>query len=165
MGWPPWPCTLAPTCLCSNELTQLSLPLPSALRSCAPPAPPRRLQYEKLQGDLESAASQASRLAQENSALKCSGGPGVPPGPDPWLADPTAAAQVAKQMEALLSEKCKLAAENDRLLRENNGLQVRGGAVVGQSAWTQCWGCSAGGRRLRAAGRAAVRHGACAAEG
>ena len=30
-------------------------------------------------------------------------------------------------MEALLSEKSRLVAENDRLLRENTGLQVREG--------------------------------------
>lgn len=33
--------------------------------------------------------------------------------------------QVARQMEALLTEKSRLVAENDRLLRENTGLQVR----------------------------------------
>lgn len=43
---------------------------------------------------------------------------------DPCVADPLAAQQVTHQMEALLSEKAKLAQENARLLRENNGLQV-----------------------------------------
>jgi hypothetical protein len=36
----------------------------------------------------------------------------------------TCAAQVRLQMEALLTEKAKLASENARLLRENTGLQV-----------------------------------------
>lgn len=34
-------------------------------------------------------------------------------------------------MEALLSEKSKLVQENDRLLRENTGLQVGGGCAGG----------------------------------
>lgn len=93
------------------------------LPSC-PPAPsrPRRQQYEQLQADAQRAASQASRLAHENSQLKSRGG--VPADADPALADPVAVQQVARQMEALLSEKSKLVAENDRLLRENTGLQV-----------------------------------------
>ncbi|KAL4458185.1 hypothetical protein ABPG75_013050 [Micractinium tetrahymenae] len=79
-----------------------------------------RLQYEKLQSDLQQASCQASQLARENSALKSRS---LPPEVDPALADPLAAQQVARQMEALLREKSKLVAENDRLLRENTGLQ------------------------------------------
>lgn len=37
--------------------------------------------------------------------------------------DPLAQEQVKLQMEALLREKARLAQENDRLLRENTGLQ------------------------------------------
>lgn len=33
--------------------------------------------------------------------------------------------QMAGQLQALLAEKARLAQENDRLARENNGLQVR----------------------------------------
>lgn len=104
--------------------------------------PARRLQYEKLQGDLQSAASQANRLAEENSALKSRPGGGSGEGlpPDPALADPLAAAQVAAQMEALLAEKSKLAAENDRLLRENTGLQVRQSAWLGWAKWAAALG-------------------------
>lgn len=75
-----------------------------------------------MQADLQQASCQASRLAQENDVLKLRG---LPPEVDPALADPVAAQQVARQMEALLQEKSKLVAENDRLLRENTGLQVR----------------------------------------
>ncbi|EFN54446.1 hypothetical protein CHLNCDRAFT_135865 [Chlorella variabilis] len=80
-----------------------------------------RLQYDKLEADLQQASTAASRLAQENCELKSLGGAPV----DSALggADPLAAQQVAKQMEALLQEKSKLAQENDRLLRENSGLQ------------------------------------------
>jgi hypothetical protein len=87
------------------------------------PAPPCRLQYDKLQGELQQASSQASKLEQENSQLKTRS---LPPGADPSLADPLAAQQVTAQMESLLVEKSKLAQENDRLLRENTGLQVSG---------------------------------------
>lgn len=48
------------------------------------------------------------------------------------MADPVAAQQVARQMEALLQEKSKLVAENDRLLRENTGLQVQMWGVKGR---------------------------------
>jgi hypothetical protein len=68
--------------------------------------------------DLQQASMAANRLAEENSSLKSRGGD---PAPE---VDPMAAQQVAKQMEALLLEKSKLAQENDRLLRENTGLQV-----------------------------------------
>lgn len=44
--------------------------------------------------------------------------------------------QVRLQMEALLAEKAKLAQENARLLRENNGLQVGSTAQAVSSA--QC---------------------------
>ena len=37
----------------------------------------------------------------------------------------TASLQVAAQLHALLQEKAMLASENERLLRENCGLQVR----------------------------------------
>lgn len=88
-----------------------------------------RLQYDKLEADLQQASTAASRLAQENCELKSLGGAPV----DSALggADPLAAQQVAKQMEALLQEKSKLAQENDRLLRENSGLQVGGWQGIG----------------------------------
>lgn len=67
------------------RLTMLPWLLP-----CAPP----RLQYEKLQSDLAAAASQASRLAEENSALR-SQSPAAGPVADPALGpDPLAAQQV-----------------------------------------------------------------------
>ena len=71
-------------------------------------------------------------MEQENSQLKTRS---LPPGADPSLADPLAAQQVTAQMESLLVEKSKLAQENDRLLRENTGLQVSGrhcGSTVGR---------------------------------
>lgn len=59
-----------------------------------PPSPSRRLQYDKLQAELAAAASQASRLAQENSTLR-SQGAGADPAADPALGpDPLAAQQV-----------------------------------------------------------------------
>ena len=62
-----------------------------------PPCPlpsPCRLQYDKLQAELAAAASQASRLAQENSTLR-SQGVGADPAADPALGpDPLAAQQV-----------------------------------------------------------------------
>ncbi|KAI3435638.1 hypothetical protein D9Q98_001696 [Chlorella vulgaris] len=76
-----------------------------------------RLQYDEMHKDLQQASMAANRLAEENSSLKSRGGD---PAPE---VDPMAAQQVAKQMEALLLEKSKLAQENDRLLRENTGLQ------------------------------------------
>jgi hypothetical protein len=76
----------------------------------------------------------ASRLAQENCALKSHGPKAA--GVDPALggADPLATQQVARQMEALLVEKSKLVQENDRLLRENTGLQVGRPATLGHAA-------------------------------
>lgn len=53
-----------------------------------------RLQYDKLQSELAAAASQASRLAEENSALR-SASPAAGPVADPALGpDPLAALQV-----------------------------------------------------------------------
>lgn len=101
--------------------TSLSL---STLAPCVP----RRLQYDKLQADLQRTSSAASRLAQENSALKSRASD-----PAAGEVDPVAAQQVACQMEALLLEKSKLVQENDRLLRENNGLQARGSAGRGKT--------------------------------
>lgn len=46
------------------------------------------------------------------------------------LDDPLAAQLVARQMETLLSEKSKLVAKNDQLLRENTALQVGMGGRV-----------------------------------
>ena len=113
------------------------VPLPARCCCC-------RLHYEKLQQDLQQTSSTANQLAAENSQLKSSSGaaaaatsrlrrgvPGVGPGrsttaPQDAGDDPLAAQQVTQQMQALLVEKSKLAAENDRLLRENTGLQVGG---------------------------------------
>ena len=105
------------------------LTFPRSIPACSP-APPCRLQYDKLQGELQQASSQASKLEQENSQLKTRS---LPPGADPSLADPVAAQQVTAQMEALLVEKSKLAQENDRLLRENTGLQASGRRSCGSS--------------------------------
>lgn len=59
--------------------------------------PTSRLQYDKLQSELAAAASQASRLAQENSALR-SASPAAGPVADPALGpDPLAAQQVGAQ--------------------------------------------------------------------
>jgi hypothetical protein len=66
----------------------------------------RREQYDKLQS------------APGANSLGLAAGDADPAG-----ADPLAAQQVKQQMEALLHEKARLAQENDRLLRENNGLQ------------------------------------------
>ncbi|PRW59883.1 hypothetical protein C2E21_1370 [Chlorella sorokiniana] len=95
-----------------------------------------RLQYDKLQSELAAAASQATRLAEENSALR-SASPAAGPVADPALGpDPLAVQQVARQMEALLSEKSRLVAENDRLLRENTGLQeLLEFSLVHQAQW------------------------------
>ena len=95
-----------------------------------------RRQYDKLQQDLEQASSQASKLAEENCHLKSRS---LPPEVDRVQADPLAAQQVTQQMEALLLEKSRLAQENDRLLRENTGLQVGHGAAVQarmRAGWT-----------------------------
>ena len=91
----------------------------------SPPPPVCRLQYDKLQTDLQQASTAASRLAEENCELK-SREDAADPALGAGVADPLAVQQVARQMEALLVEKSKLVQENDRLLRENTGLQVGG---------------------------------------
>ncbi len=73
--------------------TRLSPCLPHP--SCSHLVPTSRLQYDKLQSELAAAASQASRLAQENSALR-SASPAAGPVADPALGpDPLAAQQVS----------------------------------------------------------------------
>lgn len=63
------------------------------------PLPHPRLQYDKLQSELAAAASQASRLAEENSALR-SASPAAGPVTDPALGpDPLAALQVGQGLQ------------------------------------------------------------------
>uniref|UniRef100_A0A061QX19 Uncharacterized protein n=2 Tax=Tetraselmis sp. GSL018 TaxID=582737 RepID=A0A061QX19_9CHLO len=80
-----------------------------------------RVQEEckRLQAELTYAANKCSALTEENSLLRSSGEPAPFEGAEP---DPITEF-MAMQLEALLSEKSKLAQENARLARENVTLQ------------------------------------------
>ncbi|KAK9843503.1 hypothetical protein WJX81_006267 [Elliptochloris bilobata] len=78
-----------------------------------------RDQLQRVQAKLQATSSKCTALAQENSLLRERTSPAAASPP----VDDALTEQVAAQLHALLQEKAMLASENERLLRENCGLQ------------------------------------------